>query len=531
MIKRIGALVFAFTLLFAFAVPASAAVPSGYTQLEYIESSGSQYIDTGIYPSQNTRVVADMEYVSFSDPSCGLFGSSSGSGSTYEVYYYKGNYTFAFGTNFTASGGSPVGQRMSIDVSSSGGSFDVGGTVYDVSPSASTFSVSNSLYIHGLNRGSSVAFPSSTRTYSFKIYDNGSLVRDFIPVKNSSGEIGLFDNVTSSFYGNVGSGSFAAGSAVDDGGSGGGSDVPDGYTFYEYLESDGSASSFIITDLRPDGDTGFWLDGQFLGPTSNDGYVFGEQGPNLNNKYSLMVTLGMGNEIIVTKGGNSVAVEVDDPLSRMIISLDADGSYSVDGHTGSLTSSAFTAVNPLYIFSLNASGTATDGLAYRIYSLKFYSGDSLVRDYYAAKNPDGVLGVYDLIDGNFLPASDSSSIGVGSEIIIAPDEPSVADRINDLNTQIHDIEQTIYDDLHTYSAQVDPSTATNFSGNFLSAMSFISDTWTSAYNQLGDMQVIVTFPLFLAIAMLFIGRMNSVIASGAMKSRKNNDKKGGGDVG
>ena len=35
-------------------------VPEGYTQLEYIESSKTQYIDTGFKPNQNTK--AEIKY-------------------------------------------------------------------------------------------------------------------------------------------------------------------------------------------------------------------------------------------------------------------------------------------------------------------------------------------------------------------------------------------------------------------------------------------------------------------------------------
>ena len=36
-------------------------LPDGYTKLEYLQSSGTQYIDTGVYPNQDTRVVCDVE--------------------------------------------------------------------------------------------------------------------------------------------------------------------------------------------------------------------------------------------------------------------------------------------------------------------------------------------------------------------------------------------------------------------------------------------------------------------------------------
>ncbi len=41
-------------------------VPVGYTQVEYIESSGTQYIDTGFNPNQDTRVVMDVQAIAAS---------------------------------------------------------------------------------------------------------------------------------------------------------------------------------------------------------------------------------------------------------------------------------------------------------------------------------------------------------------------------------------------------------------------------------------------------------------------------------
>ena len=43
-----------------------ALLPSGYTKLEYIESSGTQYIDTGVsnFRTQSTRVTLDVDWLS-----------------------------------------------------------------------------------------------------------------------------------------------------------------------------------------------------------------------------------------------------------------------------------------------------------------------------------------------------------------------------------------------------------------------------------------------------------------------------------
>lgn len=52
------------------------------------------------------------------------------------------------------------------------------------------------------------------KLYSAKIYDGNTLVRNFIPCKNPDGVIGMWDDVNSVFYGNAGTGSFAAGAEV-----------------------------------------------------------------------------------------------------------------------------------------------------------------------------------------------------------------------------------------------------------------------------------------------------------------------------
>ena len=52
------------------------------------------------------------------------------------------------------------------------------------------------------------------KIYSFKIWDNENLVRDYIPVTNTIiNKAGLYDSVEKKFYPNLGSGNFTAGSA------------------------------------------------------------------------------------------------------------------------------------------------------------------------------------------------------------------------------------------------------------------------------------------------------------------------------
>ena len=51
--------------------------------------------------------------------------------------------------------------------------------------------------------------------YYCKIYNNGTLVRDFVPMKNTTTDAGaMYDMVTGHIFGNSGSGNFTCGSVV-----------------------------------------------------------------------------------------------------------------------------------------------------------------------------------------------------------------------------------------------------------------------------------------------------------------------------
>ena len=68
------------------------------------------------------------------------------------------------------------------------------------------------MYIFALHRASIYNTGTSIRCYYFKIWDNGTLIRDLIPAKRiSDGVTGLYDIVNDKFYTNAGSGTFTAG--------------------------------------------------------------------------------------------------------------------------------------------------------------------------------------------------------------------------------------------------------------------------------------------------------------------------------
>ena len=183
------------------------ALPSGYTKLDYIESSGTQYINTGFKPNQNTRVMMDVEVLGTTQ--CAPFGArASQSGTTYTLFLLTATTGRTdYGTSKQAMTFSSILGRYTIDANKN--VVNVNGV--SITHTASTFSVDHNIFLLAVNTAGTASNFAKVKLYSCKIYDNGTLVRDFIPCKNANGTLGLWDNVNSVFYANAGTGTFSTG--------------------------------------------------------------------------------------------------------------------------------------------------------------------------------------------------------------------------------------------------------------------------------------------------------------------------------
>lgn len=192
------------------------ALPSGYKRVEYIQSSGSQYVDTGFKPNQDTRVVMDVD-VDTTTSQRALFGCRTAYANN-AFCLWTGTGNAGYQTDY----GSLVGQPTSPNstgrhlLDKNKNVLTVDGTVV-VSQDAAAFQTAYNLFLLQINNGGSVmsAYPFSGKLYSCKIYDNGTLVRDFIPAITDSNEVGLWDDVNTVFYGNAGNGTFTAGPVLE----------------------------------------------------------------------------------------------------------------------------------------------------------------------------------------------------------------------------------------------------------------------------------------------------------------------------
>ena len=185
------------------------AVPDTYNTLHFIQSSGTQYIDTGITPNQNTWLYLDAQITSL--VAGGLFGSRQAYNSRSYVIISDSDGKWDSGY-YTDRGISSINADTNRHLWMKQGQL----TILDGTPilysSSGTFTCPNSAILFGYRSGGTVSgLETKAKVFRAILWgSNGStLQRDFCPAqRKSDSEYGLYDTVSGSFFTKSGSGSF-----------------------------------------------------------------------------------------------------------------------------------------------------------------------------------------------------------------------------------------------------------------------------------------------------------------------------------
>jgi hypothetical protein len=177
-------------------------LPSEYQELLYIQGTGTQYIDTGFTPNSNTKI--DLDLTIINTPYSRLYGSYEGSSWTnnnFGAYFNSSGTTFYvnYNNDTLLNSNPPVNDRI---VFTQDKNLVYINSLLIQTLTDSSFNCVNSLFLFKLNRsGEYDTSGGKFKLYKCRIYDNGSLVRNFIPCYRISDNIsGLYDTVTGSFY-------------------------------------------------------------------------------------------------------------------------------------------------------------------------------------------------------------------------------------------------------------------------------------------------------------------------------------------
>lgn len=194
-----------------------AALPSGYRRVEYIESSGTQYIDTGVEASSEARIVVDIDVLESNTnlDSVYIFGVRGSASFACKMSGSKQCAVFFYNAeNFVnVDIGTPTYGRHVIDLDKGSASVDGEG---QHTVSSGTFSTGESIYVSAQNNGSAAVSFMNLKIYSIELYESDQKVRSMVPcVRSSDGAAGMYDTVGGSFYGNSGTGSFSHGQYIE----------------------------------------------------------------------------------------------------------------------------------------------------------------------------------------------------------------------------------------------------------------------------------------------------------------------------
>ena len=210
----------------------SSALPPGYAELEYVDSTGAQYINTGISPYSAAKVEADVAYVGGTGNAYAALLCSSANNDndtrTAKVYGLwvwpnSGNkWSVMFnGTTYNSSAAVANETKCTLVAqwSDTARTLTVDGVskLNDTTKVNNPVSTSYSMYMPAWNAAGTVRNMGKFRFYSVKIYNpQNTLKRNYVPAKRLSDNVaGFYDRVSGTFFPSATETAFVEGPEVE----------------------------------------------------------------------------------------------------------------------------------------------------------------------------------------------------------------------------------------------------------------------------------------------------------------------------
>ena len=369
------------------------------TFVDYIESTGTQYINTGINLTSTHNIVFD----GYAKNEASMYGVTS-TNSEYKLNFIGSNqYRIIRRKTGASDGYSILSSSYSANVRHvfrmDNNKLYIDDTLVATLTSYE-ITCDIPLYIFAVNNQGSASISGSTRCYSFKIYDNGSLVRDFKPCHDTRGVYCMYDTVTKKYYYNKGTGEFR------------GSDWQP-----TYIES--TATQYIDTGFKPNPTTTKVVaELEFTNNTVATQGVFGVRPTTAlssdscnifwnvtsgkirpdwcgKNDDSLNVAVSLNNKVTITCENNIVTV-------------------GTTTRTGNVTKGTNYLDYSMFIGNHNEAGSPfVQGVYAKWYSFKIYDNNTLVRDYIPAIDSNGTVCLYDKVSETYFYNKGTGSFTVG----------------------------------------------------------------------------------------------------------------------
>ena len=186
--------------------------PLLYTEIEYLESTGTQYIETNVVPNANTGIYIHVTCTDNSDTF--IVGMRHGYGNTRWSIGHSSKFYYGYSTYASVNvSQSPAECWLNYLDSKKFRAKDNYGSDVTVNLPSLSFTPAYNIRLFG-----SAGIVASYSKWKGKIYhvsitQGSDLIMDFIPVR--VGQVGyMYDKVSKTLFGNAGSGSFTLGPDV-----------------------------------------------------------------------------------------------------------------------------------------------------------------------------------------------------------------------------------------------------------------------------------------------------------------------------
>ena len=402
----------------AIAMPATGPADTPDAYLDFVESTGTQHIDTGVAGKAETRMVAEMEWAvqpSVQSTFCGAYDGSTyvvtpytSAGTSHQVGYAKNsqyqvggsgkpNANVRFRVETTLEAGSQVFNVRALDGSSG---YNATRTYND----SAAVDLGCTLYVFARNDAGTANQHSSARVFSLMLWQkdgNGDwqLVRHFLPCRKDN-RAALYDKVGGNIHFPQG-GDLVAGATL-----------PRPAELVKWVQSDGADGDrqlYIDTGVIGKAGAGMVAELQWPVKPESSGVFCGAMS-SASKYFTLYVGNGthrMGydswSEAQIQGGNNAVKSGIRYRVSSWLTggaqylnakALDGSG---YDGTRTYNTAASIDTAFSLYLFARDDAGTPSQFSRVRLYSLVLTNELGTVRDFVPCVADSGKAGLYDRV--------------------------------------------------------------------------------------------------------------------------------------
>lgn len=179
-----------------------------YNNLAYIQANGTQWLDTGYTPNDNTKIIIELSDIVKPNETAIFGANTTWKENSYLLYCLnsrKMNWTYNGPITIT----SDLTSKHTITIFR--GTVILDGSTVSTNTQINSSAVNSTLTLFSIPGGQ---YRGSYKLYSFKIYENDVLIKNYIPVKDVLNIVCLYDTINKQYIYNQGPNEFISGEEV-----------------------------------------------------------------------------------------------------------------------------------------------------------------------------------------------------------------------------------------------------------------------------------------------------------------------------